>query len=78
MITRKRAQEILNSYDDDYDEISDEDCEFLKYANKKISEITKSLDKNSTSQDKDMDLIFTKILDEYNQVRRDKVLKNIL
>ena len=80
MILKSRAIEIIKNYEvlDDEFEVDDEDLDFISFFSQRISEITEGVDMFDEVTDDYLESISSKVINEYNQMRRDNNIDDIL
>ena len=81
MILKSRAIEIIKNYEvlGDEFEVDDEDLDFISFFSQRISEITEGVDMFDINVTDDyFESISSKVINEYNQIRRDNNIDDIL
>ena len=81
MILKSRAIEIIKNYEllGDEFEVDDEDLDFISFFSQRISEITEGVDMfDNDVTDDYFEGISSKVINEYNQIRRDGNIDDIL
>ena len=81
MILKSRAIEIIKNYEilGDEFEVDGEDLDFISFFSQRISEITEGVDMFDINVTDDyFDSISSKVINEYNQIRRDNNIDDIL
>ena len=80
MILKSRAIEIIKNYEllGDKFEVDDEDLDFISFFSQRISEITEGMDMFDDVTDDYLESISSKVINEYNQIRRDNNIDDIL
>ena len=81
MILKSRAIEIIKNYEvlGDEFEVTDEDLDFISFFSQRISEITEGVDMFDINVTDDyFESISSKVINEYNQIRRDNNIDDIL
>jgi hypothetical protein len=81
MILKSRAIEIIKNYEvlGDEFEVDDEDLDFISFFSQRISEITEGVDMFDINVTDDyFEGISSKVINEYNQIRRDGNIDDIL
>ena len=81
MILKSRAIEIIKNYEvlGDEFEVDDEDLDFISFFSQRISEITEGVDMFDINVTDDyFEGISSKVINEYNQIRRDNNIDDIL
>lgn len=81
MILKSRAIEIIKNYEllGDEFEVSDEDLDFISFFSQRLSEITEGVDMlDNNVTDDYFESISSKVINEYNQIRRDGNIDDIL
>jgi len=81
MILKSRAIEIIKNYEvlGDEFEVDDEDLDFISFFSQRISEITEGVDMFDINVTDDyFESISSKVINEYNQIRRDGNIDDIL
>ena len=81
MILKSRAIEIIRNYEvlGDEFEVNDEDLDFISFFSQRISEITEGVDMFDINVTDDyFESISSKVINEYNQIRRDNNIDDIL
>ena len=81
MILKSRAIEIIKNYEvlGDGFEVDDEDLDFISFFSQRISEITEGVDMFDIDVTDDYFVsISSKVINEYNQIRRDNNIDDIL
>ena len=81
MILKTRAIEIIKNYEllGDKFEVDDEDLDFISFFSQRISEITEGVDMFDINVTDDyFEGISSKVINEYNQIRRDGNIDDIL
>ena len=80
MILKSRAIEIIKNSEvlGDEFEVDDEDLDFISFFSQRISEITEGVDMFDEVTDDYLESISSKVINEYNQMRRDNNIDDIL
>ena len=81
MILKSRAIEIIKNYEvlGDEFEVDGEDLDFISFFSQRISEITEGVDMfDNDVTDDYFEGISSKVINEYNQIRRDNNIDDIL
>ena len=80
MILKSRAIEIIKNYEllGDEFEVDDEDLDFISFFSQRISEITEGMDMFDDVTDDYLESISSKVINEYNHMRRDNNIDDIL
>ena len=81
MILKSRAIEIIKNYEllGDEFEVDDEDLDFISFFSQRISEITEGVDMFDINVTDDyFESVSSKVINEYNQIRRDNNIDDIL
>jgi hypothetical protein len=81
MILKSRAIEIIKNYEvlGDEFEVDGEDLDFISFFSQRISEITEGVDMFDINVTDDyFESISSKVINEYNQIRRDGNIDDIL
>ncbi len=81
MILKSRAIEIIKNYEllGDEFEVDGEDLDFISFFSQRISEITEGVDMfDNDVTDDYFESISSKVINEYNQIRRDGNIDDIL
>ena len=81
MILKSRAIEIIKNYEvlGDEFEVDGEDLDFISFFSQRISEITEGVDMFDINVTDDyFESISSKVINEYNQIRRDNNIDDIL